>query len=133
MKCDLHTHSTFSDGTCTPAEIIAMAKERSLIVALTDHNTIAGLPEFLHAAAAFGVTAVPGVELTTSYGDKELHLLGLFIPKESFPAVTEFTREYHEKKEKSNTELIARLAAAGYDIDYDTLKKRIPTATSTAP
>ncbi len=126
MKCDLHIHSTFSDGTCTPAEIIAMAKERSLIVALTDHNTIAGLPEFLHEAVTMGVTAVPGVELTTSHGGKELHLLGLFIPEESFPAVTEFTHEYHEKKEKSNTDLIARLAAAGYDIDYDTLKRENP-------
>ena len=67
LRCDLHTHSVFSDGTYTPGEIIAEAKRLGLIVALTDHNTAAGLPEFMDAAQKLGVTAVPGVEFSTEY------------------------------------------------------------------
>ena len=79
LRCDLHTHSVFSDGTYTPSEIIAEAKRLNLIVALTDHNTVSGLPEFMDAAAQLGVTAVPGVEISTEYQGKELHLLGFFV------------------------------------------------------
>ena len=63
LRCDLHTHSVYSDGTYTPGEIVAEAKRLGLIVALTDHNTAAGLPEFMDAAQKLGVTAVPGVEV----------------------------------------------------------------------
>ena len=60
--CDLHVHSNRSDGTLPPAALIAEAEKRGLAaIALTDHNTIAGLPEFLAAAANSPVRAVPGV------------------------------------------------------------------------
>ena len=62
--CDLHTHSTYSDGTCTPAEIIAQAETIGLsAVALTDHNTVAGLPDFMAAAQNSSVEAVPGTKV----------------------------------------------------------------------
>ena len=67
LRCDLHIHSVYSDGTYTPSEIVAEAKRLGLIVALTDHNTAAGLPEFMDAAQKLGVTAVPGVEFSTEY------------------------------------------------------------------
>ena len=76
--CDLHTHSTCSDGTLTPTELICMAEKLGLgAVALCDHNTVAGLPEFLAAGAKAQVEAVPGVEFSTDYGKNELHLLAL--------------------------------------------------------
>ena len=60
--CDLHTHSNYSDGTFSPAEIIAEAEKLGLSsVALTDHNTVAGLPAFMEAAQHSPVEAVPGV------------------------------------------------------------------------
>ena len=65
LRCDLHTHSVFSDGTYTPSELIAEAKRLGLMIALTDHNTAAGLTEFMDAAQKQGVTAVPGVEIST--------------------------------------------------------------------
>ena len=65
-RCDLHTHSVFSDGTYTPSEIIAEAKHLGLIIALTDHNTVEGLPEFMEKAHELGVTAVPGTELKST-------------------------------------------------------------------
>ena len=91
--CDLHTHSTFSDGTLTPARIVAEAHAAGLrAVALTDHNTVAGLPEFLNAARGTDVQAIPGVEISTGYCGKELHIVGLFIEPEEYGALTDFLR-----------------------------------------
>ena len=118
MPIDLHLHSTHSDGTLTPAEIIAMAKSLGLTaVALTDHNTVSGLWDFLNEAEKQGVTAVAGTELSTVYKGQEIHLLGLFIPTEAFAAVTALTEDYLTRKEQSNRDLVARLAADAGDYE----------------
>ena len=71
--CDLHVHSVFSDGSLTPEQLIQEAEQLNLgAVALCDHNTIAGLPDFLEAARASHVQAVPGIELSTEYRGGEL-------------------------------------------------------------
>lgn len=125
--CDLHTHSTFSDGSNTPAEIVAMAKELNIAVALTDHNTVSGLTEFLSEAERLSVTAVAGTELSTMCANVELHLLGLFISPENFHRVERLVKEFLVMKQISNLELIERLNAAGYEIEYSDVKKRNPT------
>ena len=130
LRCDLHTHSVFSDGTYTPGEIIAEAKRLGLIVALTDHNTAAGLPEFMDAAQKLGVTAVPGAEFSTEYKGKELHLLGLFVLPEHYAAVERMVKEQHVLKEISNMELVERLNQAGYLIDYMKVKRRNPNGNA---
>jgi len=78
---DLHTHSTASDGTLSPAGLAAEAAAAGLAaVALTDHDTVQGLPEFLSAAAAGGPELVPGVEISTERpGGGPMHLLGLWV------------------------------------------------------
>ena len=125
--CDLHTHSVFSDGTFTPAEIIAEAKKIGLSsVALCDHNTVNGLPDFWEAARDSGVKAVAGAEFSVDYGGKELHLLGLFIKPEHFPKVTALMDEVIANKGKSNLELVASLRRAGYVIDYEEVKRKKP-------
>ena len=74
--CDLHAHSVYSDGTCTPAELIALAKDAGLgAIALTDHNTVSGIPAFLRAAENSGVLAVPGIEVSSDYLGRELHIV----------------------------------------------------------
>ena len=130
LRCDLHTHSVYSDGTYTPGEIVAEAKRLGLIVALTDHNTAAGLPEFMDAAQKLGVTAVPGVEVSTEYAGKELHLLGLFVLPEHYAAVERMVKEQHVLKEISNMELVERLNQAGYSIDYAKVKGRNPNGNA---
>ena len=130
LRCDLHTHSVFSDGTYTPSEIVAEAKRLGLIVALTDHNTVAGLPEFMDAAQELGVTAVPGVEFSTEHKGKELHLLGLFVLPEHYAAVERMVKEQHVLKEISNMELVERLNQAGYLIDYAKVKGRNPNGNA---
>ena len=130
LRCDLHTHSVFSDGTYTPGEIIAEAKRLNLIVALTDHNTVSGLPEFMDAAAQLGVTVVPGVEISTEYQGKELHLLGLFVLPMHYAAIERMVKEQHVLKEISNMELVERLNQAGYQIDYAKVKRRNPSGNA---
>lgn len=118
--CDLHTHSTFSDGTRTPAQLVAQAQAIGLrAVALTDHNTVAGLPEFLNAAQGTTLKAIPGVEISTGYHGKELHIVGLFVRPDQFETLTDFLSVITQRKNASNRALIAALCQAGYELDYD--------------
>ena len=123
MFCDLHTHSTFSDGTFSPTEIVLKAKEIGLdAVALCDHNTVAGLDEFVSAGKKYGVTTVAGIEFSTEYNSKQLHIVGLFIKKENYSDITEIMAESQKLKEKSNKLLVKNLAKDGYILDYDKIK-----------
>lgn len=125
--CDLHTHSVFSDGTDTPARLIELAAEAGLsAVALCDHNTVAGLPDFLEAAKDSSVEAVPGVEISTDFADKELHILALFVQPQHYAAVTALLAEGDRRKEQSNIDLVAALNAAGYALSYEEIKAKTP-------
>lgn len=121
--CDLHTHSTFSDGTCTPEELIQKAQQMQLsAVVLCDHNTVAGLPDFIAAGENSTVEVVPAVEFSTQYGETELHILGLYIRPEKYAAVTGLLEELLRAKERSNIALIQKLATAGIKLDYEKIK-----------
>ena len=125
--CDLHTHSVFSDGTFTPKELIEEAERRGLsAIALTDHNTMSGMTEFLEAAEGSDVEVVTGVELSTDYGDKELHIVGLFIKKEDFDKVEELVKELDKRKMESNVILAKNLRKGGYDISFEEMLEKAP-------
>lgn len=125
--CDLHTHSVFSDGTYTPAQLIEEAQEIGLSgVALCDHNTVAGLPEFMAAAENTNVEAVPGIEFSTDYEGTELHMLGLFLKPQYFVSVTELLEPYLQMKEESNRNLVEALGKAGYHLDFERIKASTP-------
>ena len=127
MFCDLHTHSVFSDGSYTPTELIKEAKRLGLsAIALTDHNTTWGLPEFVSAAKENLVTAVAGTELSTDYGNVELHILGLFLPETAYEKIEERVQILKRNKEESNRILCERLAAAGYQISLEEVKNASP-------
>ena len=127
--CDLHVHSHFSDGTDAPAEIIRAAEGLGLShVALCDHNTVAGLPDFLAAARDSAVTAVAGAEFSVNYNRTELHLLGLFIPEKRFSEVDTLMTEVLARKEVCHRETIGSLRRAGYDLDYDEIARAFPEA-----
>ena len=125
--CDLHTHSVFSDGTYTPAQLLQEAQERDLTaIALTDHNTVAGLPDFLAAAKNSAVEAVPGVEFSTDYNGIELHILALDLKEEYFAQVTDLMEDYNRRKDQSNADLVEKLNRAGFALDYDKIKGATP-------
>ncbi len=125
--CDLHTHSVFSDGTCSPKELLILAKEAGLsAVALTDHNTIAGIKCFLEESKNFDVEAISGVEISSDYEGTELHILALCIDEKNFKAVNDFLEIPVKRKEESNKLLADRLTENGYTVDYDKLKSDNP-------
>ena len=81
MRVDLHCHSTASDGEYAPAEVARRAKAAGLAaIALTDHDTTAGVPEATRAAESLGVRVVPGCEFSVKAPWGELHLLAYFLP-----------------------------------------------------
>jgi predicted metal-dependent phosphoesterase TrpH len=125
--CDLHAHSIFSDGTLTPTQLVELAEQIGLgAVALTDHNTVLGLPEFLAAARGKAVHAVPGVEFSTDYQGQELHILALYIQPKDYDAAMSIARWFNENKKQSNLDLIANLNKAGYAISYEKIKASMP-------
>ncbi|MBE6741866.1 MAG: PHP domain-containing protein [Ruminococcaceae bacterium] len=118
--CDLHCHSTFSDGTFTPSEIISLAKKQGLsAVALTDHNTTKGLSEFISAGKNSSVETVAGCEFSTEWEKHELHIVGLFLDEKVWNEVEDYVELLNLAKKNSNIKLIQNLKAAGYEITYD--------------
>lgn len=127
MICDLHIHSTFSDGTFTPDEIIDRASKLGIsAIALTDHNTIDGLPDLIASANEKKIDIVPGAEFSVDYNGKELHLLALFIKPQYFGEVTALMSDVLARKEESNINLVDALVKAGFELNYDEIKATTP-------
>ncbi len=125
--CDLHTHSIYSDGTYTPTELILEAEKKGLsALALTDHNTVSGVPEFLRAAQGTQVEGIAGTEFSTDYGDVELHIVALFLKPQHYSQVMELVAPMMQRKVESNMRLVDGLRKAGYDIDYDDVVAETP-------
>ena len=79
-RIDLHSHTTFSDGSFTPTELIELANQKNLdILSITDHDTTDGLPEAMEASKDLSLELIPGVELSAQFQNREMHILGYFI------------------------------------------------------
>ncbi len=123
--CDLHTHSTASDGSVPPSRLPQMAAECGLsAIVLCDHNTVAGLPEFLEGAKGLPVEAVPGIEFSTEFEDTELHILALYIRPEHYPRINTLLEDFKRRKAESNVQLVVALKNAGICIDYDAILRQ---------
>jgi len=117
---DLHTHSTASDGSLSPAELIAAAEARKLrAVALTDHDTTAGLAEARQAAERFGeLCFIGGVEVSARFSPGVLHILALDID-ESSPALGRLMARLRAARDERNPRMIAKLQEMGVKIDME--------------
>ena len=123
--CDLHTHSYYSDGGFSPAQLIKMAEAADLsALALCDHNVISGLREFVAAGETSPVEAVPGIEFSTDYSGKCLHILALFVRPEQYSAIENFLKEGWQDKERHNMQLVQGLRQAGFSVDLETIRSR---------
>ena len=124
IRADLHTHTTASDGTREPAENVRLAKEQGLAaVAITDHDTVAGIPQALEAAASMGIEVIPGVEVSSVARGQDIHVLGYFIPYED-RAFEEKLAGLRETRHERNKLLIARLQELGIDISLENVYRR---------
>ncbi len=123
--CDLHIHSNYSDGTCAVEEIVKQAKLAGLTaIALTDHNNVDGLNEFLLECEKHDIEGVCGVEISCDYLNKELHIVALCFDKEHFKTLKDLFEIPKRYKEESNVYMANKLKEQGYDIDYEQIKKK---------
>lgn len=115
---DLHVHSTYSDGSLTPGELVAEAAAAGLsALALTDHDTMAGILEFTTAARAAGVRPVPGIELSVAHEHGPLHMLGYF--PEPGPEIDDALDRIRRGRLERNMVIVERLAAAGVPVPWE--------------
>jgi predicted metal-dependent phosphoesterase TrpH len=120
---DLHLHSTFSDGTYTPEQLVKMAKETGLkAISITDHDTVDGTQEAISAGAECGVRIVPGVELSVFLDDFNFHLLGYHFDWRDQRLKAKLD-SLQASRSKRNTVIIANLQKLGLDITEDELEK----------
>ncbi|MGI6778822.1 MAG: PHP domain-containing protein [Acetivibrionales bacterium] len=119
---DLHTHSTASDGTLTPRQLVRHAKECGLsAIALTDHDTIDGIEDALDEAALIGFEVIPGIEISVDY-QTEMHILGYFFDNDYLnvePALDELRRS----REERNPKIVNNLNRLGFSISMEEVKK----------
>ncbi len=129
MFVDLHCHSTASDGTLSPEEVIDLASSLDVsVISLTDHDTVSGLERASKRADLRGITFIPGIEVTadTSFlgkGKREFHILGYHVDVSS-KAISDLTSFYQMTRRRRNEELISRLSDSGYRIDYGEMERR---------
>ena len=121
-RIDLHTHSTASDGSCTPTEVMEAAVNAGLAaVALTDHDTMQGVPEAMEAAEKLDIECIPGIELSAVYGDREVHIVGLFLdPRDS--VLAKRLDSFRQIRKQRNLRMIEKMQAAGVDITMEKVR-----------
>ncbi|MCF7853247.1 MAG: PHP domain-containing protein [Candidatus Pacebacteria bacterium] len=119
---DLHTHSTASDGTCTPTEIVTRSQHLKLTaVALTDHDTVRGCSEFMEAGGHSSTLTIPGVEIACSWYQTSIHIVGLFI-KPDTPELASMLKRIRAARDNRNTELLQRLKNLGLQVSPEELQ-----------
>ncbi len=115
-RADLHLHTTHSDGTYTPAQVVELARRAGLCAfAVTDHDTLAGVAPARAAAAGTGLEVVAGVEISCEYQGQELHLLGYFVSTEGGPLAEALGRLRGHRAGRYR-EMIDRLRGLGVDL-----------------
>lgn len=120
MKADLHVHSTASDGTCTPEQLVALAQDAGLThLSVTDHDSVEGLSPARAAAERLGITLIPGVELSASSPDgRDVHVLGYWIDAEDQTLLGHLA-SLREARLRRAEQMVASLSSAGFAIDMD--------------
>lgn len=114
---DLHLHTTFSDGTLTPVQVVEAAAAREVtLIAVTDHDELGGIAPAQAAGTALGVTVISGVEINTEVGRNDVHILGYGFPAAS-PVLEQTLRTLREARLTRMERMLARLALRGYHLD----------------
>ncbi|MCP9451269.1 MAG: PHP domain-containing protein [Nitrospira sp.] len=121
-RIDLHLHTTHSDGSLSPAQVMTLAHEaRVVAAAITDHDITSGIPEAMDTGQQYDIEVIPGVEISSLFGDSELHMLGYFLDWQD-ETLTDRLARLRESRHRRNPRIVERLQAAGIDITYDEVR-----------
>lgn len=116
---DLHSHTTASDGQYSPDELLALAAQAQITtLAVTDHDTVAGLEACEKAAAAHGIRLIPGIEVSAFVGRKEVHILGHFVDRTE-TKLARFDVELRTEREKRMEAMVAKVKGLGFPVTMD--------------
>ena len=114
---DLHIHSSYSDGVYTPGELAAMAKAAGItVLALTDHDTLKGLPEMKEAVASLGIGFIPGVEFSARWENRQVHVLGYGIDQHN-ALLLERLADVRNARRNRLEKIVKRLREMGMYVD----------------
>jgi len=131
VRIDLHTHSSRSDGTEPPAELVRLAREAGLdVVAITDHDTTAGWDEAAAAADGVGIELVRGMELSTRHGGRSVHLLAYLTDPTDTDLLAETERVVAGRRERVPA-LLEKLTAAGFELTAEDIERATPPGAVT--
>lgn len=120
---DLHAHTTESDGTLTPAELVRLAAERDLsVIAVTDHDTTSGLDQARRAGAEAGVDVVPGIEFSAEYDGASLHVLAYWVDPADEDLQAEL-RRLNDSRFRRGELMVERLRELGYELSFDRVRE----------
>ncbi len=121
-RLDLHLHTTHSDGSCTPTEVVNMAHQAGVTaLAITDHDIMTGVTETMTAGQQCGIEIIPGVEISSFTGNSELHVLGYFLDQQD-PDLLARLKTLRDGRHRRNPQIIERLQTLGIDITYDEVR-----------
>lgn len=121
---DLHLHTNYSDGADTPETVVGRASELGAsAIAITDHDTLAGLPEAADACARYGVEFLPGVEISSRAGRQELHILGLGVDAED-ASLTDALARMAQLRFDRGLKMVEKLERIGVPISWDDIAAR---------
>ncbi len=121
-RIDLHLHTTHSDGSLRPSDVLTLAKQANVsALAITDHDITTGIPEAMATGETLGIEVIPGVEISSFDGKSELHILGYCVRWQD----VEFNRHLatlRESRHRRNPLIIERLREAGLDVTYEEVR-----------
>ncbi len=128
---DLHVHSTASDGTFSPEELVREAVKCGLSAfALTDHDTVSGIDRAVDEGKLRGVEVIPGIEISTNYKDKEIHIVGIYINHHDETFIKGIGSEI-ERRSRRNNILIDKFNEYGFPVSMDELVSMFPDSVIT--
>lgn len=129
---DLHVHSSASDGSLTPEEVVSLARKAGLrYFALTDHDTVDGVEPALQYAGKFeNIDVIPGIELSCYYKNREIHIVGLFVNHRD-KAFLEELQKLKQAREDRNEKMVQNFVDAGIPITIEELKHGNPNSVIT--
>ena len=128
---DLHVHSTASDVTLTPSQLVSLARQKGLrAFALTDHDTTAGLEEALQAASSTGLEVIPGIELSTTWLGRDVHIVGLDIDYQNYYFQETLSR-FQASRDSRNEKIMALLQKEGIPITAEAMEEAFPNSVWT--
>lgn len=130
---DLHAHTTASDGTLTPEELVEYAAKKGLAaVAITDHDTVHGARQAAGLQEKYGVEVVPGIEISAEYLGYGIHILGYFVDPDA-PAMTRALDWVIDERDRRNRRIMDLMRAGGVEVSAEGLAERFPGAVIGRP